>query len=142
MYRARFADVVPVDLFPAVAFLQPDGGHVHVAYANNNMPDSAEQLYSDLYRGFQFVKSTKDKEAVQSTEDCVDGNCKPNEVEGRRPVLRGIRDMFGEKPSKEGLVYDVLWGGWATTGQMLAIAALSVIAFVMTIGLVVMLIRR
>ncbi len=58
MYRARFASVIQPKDFPAVLFLQPDGGHIYAA-GGPMLPRADQDLLSDLQKAYQLAKSVK-----------------------------------------------------------------------------------
>lgn len=117
IYKSRFADVVPVNHFPAVLFLDANGGHIHAA-GGPMLPSTADGMLSDLKAGFQLYHQARNAPktgALRGAEeeskgynwdanvrpdmrlsDCPDGNC-PNDTTTDlwRPGQR-VRDvLFG-----------------------------------------------
>jgi hypothetical protein len=129
MYRTRFANIVPVNQFPAILFLKPDGGHVHAA-GGRMIPGSADMLYADLKEGYRLSRSVEAAEAIpdnsgvireagyswdsqispsmqlQNPQDCPDGVCPlPDDEDDRwRPGDRA-RDLFDRVPSRNAILW-------------------------------------
>jgi hypothetical protein len=138
LYLSRYSKIVPVSQFPVVLFQNPDGGHIHAA-GQATIPRTPAELYAHLQLGYKNAMSVKNAPvsnagsevmtrgynfdtAIQSNEDCPDGNCPVNvgEDESRwRPGDR-IRDLFpAVKDAREIMV----WGGAAEIAVYVALAA-------------------
>lgn len=106
LYRARYADIVPVSQFPAVLLLAPDGGHIH-ATGGSMLPSDAASLLSDLKQAVALARSVQSVESIASANsgalrergynwdtavqqqsqqpfqisnpNCPDGNCPPTD---------------------------------------------------------------
>lgn len=109
LYRTRYANLVPIEQFPAVLFLRPDGGHIHAA-GGNVLPATASELWKDLQASYELSRSVQSAQTqvlhsadsgllrergynwdaaiqqqlpiTQSPEDCLDGSC-PTDNSGR-----------------------------------------------------------
>jgi hypothetical protein len=95
LYRTRYAAQVPIDQFPAMLFLKPDGGHVHAA-GKTMLPRSSSDLVSDIRQSLELAKSAAPKPGGLIREtgyswdnainpqmqlqsgDCPDGWCPPD----------------------------------------------------------------
>lgn len=158
MYRARFASVIPVTSFPAVAFLMPDGGHIHVA-VKESIPSDPATLYADMKRGFAHAMEVRQGvvsnairpvssasyptgfEAPSSGYDpsCPDGKC-PNPVlidpDGRRPILRPFQDDTPEKEEGPlaGFFRALVWGGVETVALIAFVCFMGFVAVILTIA--------
>lgn len=144
IYKARFANIVPPQWFPAVAFLRPDGGHVHVAYSGNNLPTTADALYSDMHQGFQLMQSVKNaaESSLVESQDCNGPNCPlPAIEEDRKPQFPILRPFNKEPDEKNGFVRDLLWGGVETIALIVAIVVLGILAFVLLVAIVIKALR-
>jgi hypothetical protein len=134
LYQSRFAKVVSRDLFPALVFLDSDGGHIHVA-GGGNLPNDAETLFQDLKKSYQLkrdMQASTQQPTVDSFDapivpvmyqqseyqDCPDGVCPPE----RQPLFP-LRDRL-KKPENmvEGLLRDL-----AQTGSETAIAVVGLV---------------
>ncbi|MFN3151784.1 hypothetical protein [Bremerella sp.] len=140
IYRTRFADIVPAEQFPVVLFQDSTGGHIHAA-GRTMIPKSPDELYSDLYQGYELYQQAKKAEktgAVKSrgyswddaisptlylsAEDCPDGYCPAEPADKWRPGDR-IRDgLFDDvRDTRNALM-------WVSAGEMATIAMVFVAA--------------
>ena len=149
LYRTRYASIVPVDQFPALLFLKPDGGHIH-ATGGKMLPSTASQLYADLEASFRLAESVERAPGpVQSgamrergynwdaamqhnqlnftpllQSDCPPGGfCPPNG--DRQPLLPSMFDGAQDKNA-------MLWasGTEIATVALIGLAALLVVVIV------------
>ena len=136
LYQQRFAKVVPVEMFPAILFLRPDGGHIHAA-GGELLPSTADALWSDLKTGFELMKSMEPvKPALQAGialpgfinqdwgADCPDGMCPPNAVD-REPLFPWLHPDRDQQPGLQGPLRDLM-----STGGQMAILMIGVAAIV------------
>lgn len=154
LYKARYADIVPVEQFPVVLFQYSDGGHIHAA-GLNTIPRTAKELYADLKLGWQNAESVRkaalvaesgtagalksrgynfDTQPNIASQDCPDGRCpvEPEfEDEDRWRLGDRVRDLFNQKDSRE----LVVWGG-AFEIVVYVVVGLFVLAFAITFVLV------
>jgi hypothetical protein len=104
LYRSRYAAQVPIEQFPALLFLKPDGGHVHAA-GKTMLPRRSSDLVSDIRESLELAKSAAPQPTGLIREtgyswdnainpqmqlqsgDCPDGWCPPDAPE--RPGLGG-----------------------------------------------------
>ena len=150
LYRTRFAEIVPQEQFPVVLFQDSTGGHVHAA-GRSMIPASADELYSDLHRGFELYQQAKQAqrtglvksrgyswdeeispELTLAPEDCPDGYC-PMEPDNTLAPQTNIRDRLFDRIVDRRTAFL-----WASAGEMATIA-LIVVAVVL-IGFI--LVRR
>jgi hypothetical protein len=144
LYQSRFAKTVPRELFPALLFLRPDGGHIHAA-GGVNLPASPAALYADLQASYRLMQQMEqapqpspivDPSVVnpmlnavvnfaQASDNCPDGNCTP-ERDGIFPILR--RDKDGG--TVQGLLRDLANTGSETTVAAIALIVLMFLGFV------------
>lgn len=66
MYLARFAKLVQPKDFPAVLFMQPDGGHIY-AVGRPMLPRNAEMLLSDMRAGLKLAQSVQQSTLVMQS---------------------------------------------------------------------------
>ena len=118
-------NAVPVSMFPAVVFADPNGGHIHAA-GKGFLPSSPEELIADVHKGREYWGQVKaDSGRVQVSQynwddaispklkldpqDCPDGICPvPNQDSDKWTPGKKINDIF--KKQKEGVVKDLAWG--------------------------------
>jgi hypothetical protein len=139
IYRTRFAEIVPADQFPVVLFQDSTGGHIHAA-GRTMIPRSADELYSDLRRGYELYQQAKQAEktgAVKnggyswddaisptlylSAEDCPDGYCPVEPADSWRPGDR-LRDGLFDRdsiPTRNALM-------WVSAGEIATVALIGV----------------
>ena len=142
LYRTRFADIVPSDQFPVVLFQDATGGHIHAA-GRSMIPETAQQLYSDLSYGYQLYQQAMQAQktgaikargyswddSIKPTmslfgEDCPDDVC-PTEPSNRwRPGGRVRDTLFDNVTTRRDALI------WASA-QEVATIVLSLIAVVL-----------
>lgn len=145
LYKSRFEKTVPRELFPALLFLRPDGGHIHAA-GGANLPTAASTLYADLKASYELMQQMEaaSKPATtppllravsnafeQSSDYCPDGLC----PEDRSSVFP-LRDRKPASGTIQGLLRDL-----ANTGSETTIAAIALIVL-MFLGCVIIINRR
>lgn len=150
IYQTRFAEIVPSEQFPVVLFQDATGGHIHAA-GRTMIPSTADELFSDLRRGFQLYEQAKQAQKTGamktrgyswddaisptlylSADDCPDGYCPVEPADTWRPGDR-IRDgLFDNtRDTRNALM-------WLSAGEMATIA----LVFVAVVLLGFILIKR
>lgn len=135
MYKQRFSGTIPKEAFPVVMFLKPDGGHIHVA-GNQDIPTTAQALYSDLQQGWVYTKQMNEAKMGQRPP-CPDGNCPidPDQAdeppdEPRFPLLRRPLLDRNRDGSKDGMVWDFMWGGKEINAALLVLGVLAIMVVI------------
>ncbi len=142
LYRTRFADIVPSEQFPVVLSQDATGGHIHAA-GRSMIPETSQELYSDLSHGYELYQQAKQAEktgaikargyswdeSIKPTmslfnEDCPDNVC-PTEPSNRWQPGSRVRDtLFNKVPARRDALI------WASA-QEVATIVLSLIAVVL-----------
>jgi hypothetical protein len=114
LYRARFAEIVPVSQFPVVLFQDSTGGHIHAA-GRTMIPGTAAELYGDLRQGYGLYQQARQAQktgAIKAagyswddsitptmslySQDCPDGICPTEPSDRWRPGSRVRDTLFDE----------------------------------------------
>jgi hypothetical protein len=143
IYKTRFASIVPADQFPVVLFQDAQGGHIHAA-GRTMIPGTADELYSDMYHGYQLYLQAKQAqrtgavktrgyswdEAISptlylSSQDCPDGFCPTEPNDPWRPGDR-VRDLlFDREPSGRNALM------WLSSGEIATLALFGLAAILL-----------
>lgn len=79
LYKQRYSSWIPASQFPAIVMTRQDGGHIYIA-SKSEIPSTAHGLHTAIYHAEQAsIKAeqlSKQSNPVESSPDCVDGNCK------------------------------------------------------------------
>ncbi len=75
IYRARFANVVLQKDFPAILFMEPDGGHVY-AVGRPMLPRDDASLLADMRKGLELANSVKQAPLMNAMQPANSGAIK------------------------------------------------------------------
>jgi hypothetical protein len=142
LYRTRFADIVPSEQFPVVLFQDATGGHIHAA-GRSMIPETSQELFSDLSQGYELYQQAKQAEktgaikargyswdeSIKPTmslfnEDCPDNVCPTEPANRWQPGSRVRDNLFNKLPARRDALI------WASA-QEVATVVLSLIAVVL-----------
>ncbi len=131
LYKTRYANVVPVEYFPAVIFSDPSGGHIHAAY-RDMLPSTAAELYSDMQRASQLqrqvVQASKQQSSTSpSLSDCDGVDC------NRDPLLNRNRndEPLWDRPSDEKTLFDFVVNYSRSPSSLLVYGLAAVVAYLL-----------
>jgi len=157
LYRAQLSRIVQPQDFPAVLFLDSDGGHIYAA-GGPMLPSDQVALLSDLRKGYEFAKSVQAAPSlVSATEsgalressgyswdayispdmklqqqdlggDCDDGSCDPTNSEPWRPGDR-VRDILNR--NGESTAQAILWANSSEIVNAVLAVAIVIMAVVL-----------
>lgn len=124
LFKSRFADLIPVDSFPAILFTDPEGGSVWVA-SKDDIPISAAGIWTAMQTAYHQqleIRNTPTKETAEEQ--------KPSEL-SREPLLNPERDKLFPliKPSPKNPFESILYWLW-NPGEALLVM-LCALTFVM-----------
>lgn len=146
LYKARFANVVPVDYFPAVLVTAPDGGHVYFS-SQSNIPSTPRGLAEGIIEAVNLHKQIIKHDPIPSqpqepatfrlvsasinATQCDEDGCNPSQV----PVdqhASGFLDLI-KKPKTddpvEGLLRRLIAPQVSATAILLVIIGAVVLAY-------------
>ena len=79
LYKQRYSQWIPTSQFPAILLTRLDGGHIYIA-SKGEIPATAAGLHAAMYSAEQSAikaeQLAKQVNSVESSPDCIDGNCK------------------------------------------------------------------
>jgi len=139
LYRTRFVEIVPSEQFPVVLFQDATGGHIHAA-GRSMIPETSQELFSDLSHGYELYQQAKQAEktgaikargyswddSIKPTmslfnEDCPDNVCPTEPSDRWQPGSRVRDNLFNKSPTRRDALI------WASA-QEVATVVLSLIA--------------
>lgn len=92
LYKQRYSQWIPASQFPAIVMTRHDGGHVYIA-SKAEIPATAAAIRSAMQAATEAsieasknaAELSKQTNSVESSPDCIDGNCKKPPFFDRTP---------------------------------------------------------
>jgi len=142
LYRERYASTVPASQFPAIMFVDQDGGHVYTC-GKQTLPYNARELHIAIHASYETQRKIRQQQQEQQTtlepqvdQDCPDGSCRPVD---REPFINPDRDrkpLFPLiKPNESERVQSLLYWMFHPGEAILAMCCVGVFAVIVLVVL-------